>query len=433
MLLVYTHKITPRLKYTFKQVCTRILGIPVSFTTAVDKFIAHDSLKMSYTRQPLGNEIFVKAHDILFEQGIADIEIHIHHWDNSKCFFYNGDKSTIPFDIFASSFYLLSRYEEYLPQVKDAYGRFLAKESLAYKHNFLDQPVIDIWAYKFKETLKEHYPNYNFPDRSYSVKPIIDVPCAYNYKLKGILRTLGGTFKDLFSLNLRNLYERYAVLFGMKHDPFDTFKYIINKQKQYNFKFLMFFLIGDYSTYDKGINVNKKKYITLIKQMADYCRVGLKASYFATDDIDVLKKEKIKMETIINTSLTMSRQSFSRVNLPESYRNLVNLEIAEDYTMGYVNHIGFRAGTCTPFLFYDLDYEVQTPLRVNSFHLMDYVLISTQSLLDKKKVMNEIIQVIKQVNGEFVPVFHNYTFSNISRWKGFKELFNVILESVDEN
>ncbi|MEJ2113958.1 MAG: polysaccharide deacetylase family protein [Flavobacteriaceae bacterium] len=415
MLLVYTHKITPRLKYTFKQVCTRILGIPVSFTTTVEEFIAHDSLKMSYTRQPLGNEIFIKEHDILFEQGISDIDIHIHHWDNTKCFFYNGEKSTIPFDIFAASFYLLSRYEEYLPQVKDAYGRFLAKESLAYKNNFLDQPVVDIWAYKFKETLKVHYPNYNFPERSYSIKPIIDVPSAYNYKLKGILRTLGGTFKDLFSLNLRNLYERYAVLFGMKHDPYDTFKYIINKQKQYNFKFLMFFLIGDYSTYDKGINVNKKKYKTLIKQMADYCRVGLKASYFATDDIDVLKKEKVKLEAIINTSLTMSRQSFSRVNLPESYRNLVNLEIAEDYTMGYVNHIGFRAGTCTPFLFYDLDYEVQTPLRVNSFHIMDYVLISTQSLLDKKKVMNEIIQVIKQVNGEFVPVFHNYTFSNINR------------------
>ncbi|MEQ3796430.1 polysaccharide deacetylase family protein [Flavobacteriaceae bacterium MJ-SS4] len=433
MLLVYTHKITPRLKYTFKQVCTRILGIPLSFTTKIEEFIAHDSLKMSYTRLPLGNEIFVKGHDILFEQGITDIDIHIHHWDNTKCFFYNGDKSTMPFDIFASSFYLLSRYEEYLPQVKDAYGRFLATESLAFKNNFLDQPVVDIWAYKFKEVLQEHYPDFNFPERSYSVKPVIDVPSAYNYKLKGILRTLGGTFKDLLGLNLRDFYERYAVFFGVKHDPYDTFKYIINKQKQYNFKFLMFFLVGDYSTYDKGINVNKKKYVTLIKQMADYCRVGLKASYFATDDINVLKKEKVKMEAIINKPLTMSRHSFSRVNLPESYRNLVNLEIAEDYTMGYVNHIGFRAGTCTPFLFYDLDYEVQTPLRVNSFHIMDYVLISTQSLLDKKKVMNEIIQVIKQVNGEFVPVFHNYTFSNISRWKGFKELFNVILESVNED
>jgi len=109
MLLVYTHKITPRLKYTFKQICIRILGVPVSFTTTIEEFIAHDSLKMSYTRQPLGNEIFIRSHDLLFEQGIADIDIHMHHWENTKCFFYNGEKSSLPYDIFAASFYLLSR------------------------------------------------------------------------------------------------------------------------------------------------------------------------------------------------------------------------------------------------------------------------------------------------------------------------------------
>ena len=432
MLLVYTHKITPRLKYTFKQICTRILGIPVSFTATVEEFIAHDSLKMSYTKQPLSNEIFVRSHEILFEQGLSDVEIHVHDWDNTKGFFFNGNKSAVPFDIFAASFYLLSRYEEHLPQVKDDYGRFLASESIAYQNNFLHQPVVDIWAYKFREMLQEHYPDFNFPERTYSIKPIIDVPCAYNFRLKGIMRSIGGTFKDFFGFKFRRLYQRFVVLFGLKHDPYDTFKYIINKQKQSEFKFLFFFLIGDYSTYDKGINVHKKKFVSLIKQVADYCTVGLKASYFAIHDLSILKKEKLAMEAIINTSLIASRQSFSKLNLPESYRNLVELEILEDYTMGYVNQIGFRAGTCTPFLFYDLDYEVQTPLKINSYHLMDYTLISTQSLLDKKKVLNEIINTVKQVDGEFVPVFHNYTFSDTDRWKGFKELFNVILESAHE-
>jgi hypothetical protein len=432
MLLVYTHKITPRLKYTFKQICTRILGIPVSFTTTIETFIAHDSLKMSYTKQPLSNEVFMRSHDLLFEQGLEDVEIHVQDWDNTKCFFYNGEKSAVPFDIFAASFYLLSRYEEHLPHVKDGYGRFLATESIAYQHNFLHQPVVDIWAYKFRDILNDFYPEYNFPKRTYSIKPIIDVPSAYNYKLKGIMRTIGGTIRDFFEFKFKSLYQRFMVLFGLKQDPYDTFKYIINKQKQSRFKFLFFFLIGDYSTYDKAINVHKKKFVSLIKQVADYCKVGLKVSYFAIDDISILKNEKTRIESIINTSLAASRQSFSKLNLPESYRNLVELEIGEDYTMGYVNQIGFRAGTCTPFLFYDLDYEVQTPLKINSYHLMDYTLISTQSLLDKKKVLNEVINTIKQVDGEFIPIFHNYTFSGMDRWKGFKELFNIILESANE-
>ena len=139
------------------------------------------------------------------------------------------------------------------------------------------------------------------------------------------------------------------------------------------------------------------------------------------------------MEDIINTKLKASRQSFSKLNLPESYRNLIELEIFEDYTMGYVNQIGFRAGSCTPFLFYDLDYEIQTPLKIHSYHVMDYVLLKNESLLDKKKVLYEIINEVKQVKGEFIPIFHNYTFSEIERWKGFKELFNIILESGNED
>ena len=433
MLLVYTHKISPRLKYTFKHICTRVLGFNVSFTTKIEEFISYDSLKMSYTKQQLENEFFVKSHDILFEQGLSDIEIHVQDWGNTKGFFYTGDKSAIAFDIFASSFYLLSRYEEYLPHVKDHYGRFLATESIAYKYGFLEQPIVDIWAYKFNETLQNHFPEFNFPEKTYRIKPIIDVSSAYNFKLKGIMRTFGGALKDIFQFKFRRLYNRFAVISGFKHDPHDTFKYIIDKQKQSKYKFLFFFLIGDYSTYDKGINASKKKFIALIKHVADYCKVGLKTSFFAIDDKNTLKIEKLKMENILNSSLKASRQSFSKLNLPESYRNLIELEVQEDYTMGYANHIGFRAGSCTPFLFYDLDYEIQTPLKVYSYHLLDYSLLKTQSLLDKKKVLNEIINQIKQVNGEFIPVFHNDTFSDAQKWHGFKELFNIILESANED
>jgi len=433
MLLVYSHKITPRLKYTFKQVCTRILEIPVSFTTTIEEFIAHDSLKISYTKQPLSNELFIRSHDLLFEQGLSDVEIIVQDWDNTKCFFNTGEKSVIPFDIFAASFYLLSRYEEYLPHVKDKYGRFTVKDSLAFKNNFLHKPVVNIWAYKFKTILQKRFPNYNFISGSYSICPIIDVPMAYYFQQKGLMRAIGGTLNDVLKFKLKQLYQRYLVILGFKKDPYNTFKWIINKQKQTKNKFSVFFLIGDHSTYDKNININKRKFVSLIKSVSDYCRVGLKASYFALENFSSLKLEKTNMESIINTTLLASRNSFSKLNLPANYRNLIDLEIKEDYTMGYVNEIGFRAGTCTPFLFYDIDYEIQTPLMVHSYHLMDYALLQHTSLLDKKETLNKIINEIKRVNGTFTPVFHNYTFSNEERWQGFKELFTLILESTNED
>ncbi|WP_452222894.1 polysaccharide deacetylase family protein [Lacinutrix chionoecetis] len=432
MLLIYTHKITPRLRYTFKQICTRILEIPVSFTTKIEDFIAHDSLKISYTRQPLSNEIFVRSHELLFEQGISDVDIKVTDWERTKCFFPNGEQSALPFDIFAASFYLLSRYEEYLPHVKDEFGRFTAKESLAFNNGFLHQPVVDIWALKFKELLQEQFPDFHFPERSYKITPVIDVPSAYSYKLKGIMRTVGGTFRDLFRLRLKDIYKRFSVLFGFQNDPFDNFKYIINRQKQVKDKFIFFFLIGDFSTYDKNINAQKSKFISLIKQVGDYSKIGLKVSYFALDNIAILKTEKLRMEAIINQNLYASRQSYSKLNLPESYRNLVELEIPEDFTMGYINQIGFRAGTCTPFFFYDLDYEIQTPLRINSYHVLDNALLKHHSFLDKKMHLNRIIDEVKKVNGEFVPVFHNYTFGTDENWVHYKELFNIILDSANE-
>ncbi|WP_044404689.1 polysaccharide deacetylase family protein [Lacinutrix sp. Hel_I_90] len=432
MLLVYTHKITPRVKYIFKQICTRIIGVPVNFTTTIEEFIAHDSLKMSYTRQPLSHEIFVRSNELLFEQGLNDLDLKVSEWEETKCFFANGELSALPFDIFAASFYLLSRYEEYLPHVKDDYGRFTAEESLAFKSGFLNQPVVDIWAFKFRKILQDQYPDFVFPERQYKITPVIDVPSAYAFKLKGIMRTFGGTIRDLSMLKLKKVYQRYVVLFGLQNDPYDTFKYIINKQKQVVNKFVFFFLIGDFSTYDKNINAQKSAFQSLIKQIGDYSRIGLKASYFALESKAILKEEKLRMESIINQELEASRHSFSKLNLPESYRNLVELEIPEDYTMGYIKQIGFRAGTCTPFFFYDLDYEVQTPLRINTYHVLDYALLKHQSLLDKKMMLNRVINEVKKVNGEFVSVFHNYTFGTDETWQGYKELFNIILDSEHE-
>jgi hypothetical protein len=373
----------------------------------------------------------VRSNELLFEQGLSDLDINVQDWDNTKGFFAAGERSHLPFDIFAASFYLLSRYEEYMPHVKDEFGRFMAKQSLGYKNRFLNQPVVDIWAYKLRDALQVKFPDFVFKTRTYSIKPVIDVPMAFYFKQKGLLRTIGGTLNDIGRFKLKQLYQRYLVLMGFKRDPYDTFKWIIARQKQSEFKFMVLFLIGEYSTYDKNINTNKKQFISLIKSVADYCDVGIKASYFSLDNIKILKKEKQKMEAIINTDLKAVRNSFSKLNLPVSYRNLVELEIHQDFTMGYIDTLGFRAGTCTPFQFYDLDYEVQTPLQINPYHCLDFALLKYQSELDKMEHLQKLIDEVKAVNGTFIPVFHNYTFSDSIRWKGYRTLFNLILESAE--
>lgn len=425
MLLVYTHKITPRLTYIFKHFFTRILQIPVQFTTKVEEFVAHNDLKLSYTKQPLGNEFFIRSVDLLFEQGINDVEINITIWEDVECFFQSKQNASIPFDVFAASFYLLSRYEEYLPQVKDMYERFPAQESLAYKSGFLHKPLIDIWAYKFRLLLHEKFPEYRFKLRKFNFISTIDVDVAFSYKHKGFVRNTGGFFRDLFNFKLLEVWNRVMVILGINRDPFDTFDELLNFKKTYGIKTLFFFMVSDYTTFDKNISFRNSRYVSLIKSIADYAEVGLHASYFTMTNEVKLKREKQRLENIVNRTIERSRQHYLRIDLPETYQNLINLEVKQDYTMGYASHYGFRAGTCTPFYFYDLDYEIQTPLKVFPFAVMDVTLRDYLQLNNKSayEVIMQLADEVKKVEGTFITLFHNETLSNRGKWRRWKKLY----------
>ncbi len=430
MILVYTHKITPRLRYVFKHIFTRILQIPVEFTTTIEEFIAHNGLKMTYSKAPLGKEFFIRSNDLLFEQGVNDVDINVFTYEDVPCFFNAGSKSVLPFDIFAASFFLLSRYEEYLPHVRDTHERFTAEQSLAFKYRFLEKPVIDIWAYKLLDKLKERFPDYTYKDRAYTFISTIDVDNAYAYKYKSLVRTFGGFIKDFFSLRLKTFWDRFVILTNFRKDPYNTFQSILDLKKKYKVETLFFFLVADYTTFDTNVSASKNKFKLLIKSIGDYAKVGLHPSYYSMKDETLLKKEKERLEAITNMPMEKSRQHYLRFSLPETYQNLIDLEIKEDYSMGYASHVGFRASTCTPFYFYNLDFEIQTPLKIIPFALMDTTLNDYMELTPRQSLgkIRELKNQVKAVNGTFVTLFHNESLSNYLRWKGWSKVYESMLK-----
>ncbi len=432
MILIYTQKVTPRVRYIFKHIFTRILQIPINFTGKVEEFVAFNGPKFSYTNVALGKEFFVKSNELLFQQGIKDFEINVQKWEDIPCFFLTSEQSEVPFDIFAASFYLISRYEEYIPHIKDSHGRFSATKSIAFKNNFLEKPVVDIWAYKFLKKLKVKFPEYEHSIRKYKYISTIDVDNAFAYKHKSFVRTIGGFLKDTYKFKVFNIWDRFAVLFNIKKDPFDTFNDIIQYKKTHNVRTIFFFLIGDYTTFDTNVSASKRKFKLLIKDMVDYARVGLHPSYYTMNKGDLLKKEKERLESITNMPIKRSRQHFLRVSLPGTYQKLIDLEIEEDYSMGYASHTGFRASTCTPFYFYDLNFEIQTPLKIFSFALIDSTLNDYMKLTAKQSLgkIRDLKNEVKSVNGVFITVFHNESFSNYQRWKGWERLYNSMLKIV---
>jgi len=407
MLLVYTHKITKRFSYIMKHLFIHILGVEVGFTTKVEDFIKHKGPKITYTKQPLQNEFFVRANDLLFEQGINDIQLKMGDWDGIPCFFHTDDRSNLPYDIFSASFYLLSRYEEYLPHVKDELGRFPPETSIAVQQGFLEQPLVDLWAKKFLGILKERFPDVETSPKKYRFTPIIKVTTSHSYALRGFSRSVAGFFNDLANFKFQRLVERVAVWFNPEKDPYNNFQELIRIQKRFKAKTVFFFQFANYSRYDKNISVHRNKFRYLIKSVADYGKVQLSASMASSHDNAILKEEKERLSNLINRPVTGSRMRYNKVVVPTTYQNLVEAEFTDDYSMGYTHIMGFRAGTCTPFYFYDINLEVQQPIKVHPFVFSDHALLKFKNPQEVFERLDVFYRQLKEVGGDFLMVFSN--------------------------
>lgn len=433
MVLIYTHKITPRVTYTFDFILRQILGLEYRITDNKEDFQGANGPKINYSDEHFNDSIFIQPNGLLFENSIEEKNIFVTQWDNVKIFFQTNDNSILPFDLFAATFYLLSRYEEYLPFYADHHGRFEAKESLAYKNNFLYDPVIDQWAYLFADILKEKYPGIHIPKRSFNYISTIDIDNAYAFLFKGISRTLGATFRSLINLDLEDNFRRYRTL-ASKRDPYDTYDIFFDTHQKYGIKPIWFFLIGNGGKFNKNVSVDKQEYQNLIRSIAKKSEVGIHPSYKTGKDQSLMKDEIKNLEKIIDRKVTKSRQHYLKLHFNETYQHLLSSGITEDYTMGYATNMGFRAGTCTPFNFYDLQKEEVTPLKVFPFEIMDVTLNKNKgfNVTEAISSIESIIEKIKKVDGTFISIWHNEALSDHGHWKGWETVYREMLRFVFE-
>ena len=434
-MLVHVPRITDRVLYTFDLVFKQLLGLDFSLTSDVEKFTTYEGPKMVYGPYQLGDAPFQKAHELLFERHINDQETTSVDFEGVKGLFpVYGKGLLMPFDVFAASFYLVSRYEEYLPQVRDKYGRFQAESTWMFENGLLQKPLVDIWAIALKNRLIEIYPNLLFKERKFEFVPTYDVDAAWAYKHKGVYRTLGGFFKDLAEGNREGLRERHEVLRGKRKDPFDSFDFQFELQKTFKLKPIYFILCGEYDTNDKNISLRKDAFKSLIKRLGDYADVGIHPSFSSYLNLEKLQAEIDGLSEVLHRPLTKSRQHFLRMNLPRSYQKLIELDISDDYTMGFASQAGFRAGIADAFRFFDLENDMATNLWVHPFALMDgtmrdYLNLDVEASLDLAK---QLVDEVKAVGGTFIYLTHNETLGGEKRWVGWPEMYRQLLEYITQ-
>ncbi len=356
-MLFYSKEYHPRLNYVLDLISAEIFIEPGLRVSDRDYFLQYNGPKLNYSSERISaNEFFIQPHGLLDEKDIRIQSIHCFESAGKAAFFKTqGD---FPFDLFAALFYLLSRYEEYLPFTADRYGRFPHNESLAYKENFLEFPLINYWLEDFKTALKKKFPEQIFRLKDFKFIPTYDVDIAYSYKYKGLKRNLGGFCRSVIKGEWNYFLDRWDVLFNRKKDPFDSYEWLDSLHLYCRTRAYYFFLVAKRQTgVDRNISPDRKAMKSLIAYHAGGYTVGIHPSWQSGDEEAVLMEEVDLLTELTGAPVKYSRQHYIRMNLPKTYRQLIDVGIDKDFSMGYGSANGFRASIASSFFWYDLKAE----------------------------------------------------------------------------
>ena len=433
MILVFTNKITPRVKYIFKHIFTLRLGLEIEFTLDVNYFKEYDSFKMSYVDTQISDEFYINPSEILLSHKIEDLDIEVENLDGLPIFFSCKENPFFQFDIFGASFYLISRYEEYLLHLKDNFGRFNPCSSIAYKNRFLNKPIVDFWIKSFSEKFLDFYPNIKFRKNSFKLTTCLEVPCAFEFKGKGLIRTLGGIVRDFIRLDVYRLYKRVPVLLNLRKDPLDNYSSWIKLNKSNGIETTVFFLLSDFSRYDRNLSVFSNTFIEKIKDISDFCEVSLLSSFSSTENELLLKKEINTLQSIIHRPIKKTRQNLLKIDFPTTYRKFARLGFTDDFSLQYYDLPGFRASTSNPFYFFDLENEIETKLLLNPVSVSDRVLKIYKKPIVARQVLEEITRYVKEVDGIMTLVLNNSINSDYSTNFKWKNMFKKFFKSYGKN
>lgn len=430
-LIVHTEIRTPRLEYVVELLFSHLLHIPYRLCGMSEAWDLPAQARIYYGRsEPSGFAVWIPDSGLLRQEGIRRQQLRLFYVQDLPAYFRADEgKADLPFDLFSLVFYLVSRYEEYLPHRRDAHDRYPAGESLAFRDGFLEQPLVNQWANRLGQLLQRRAPELKIQVNHYQFRPTYDIDLAWAYLHRPGWRQLASGLRDLLSIRGRQLGERIRVLRHHQADPYDTFAWLKELHSAFRLEPAYFFLLADWSQYDRNISHRHPAMRRLIRDLDRGAQLGIHPSYQHGCHREGIVKEKQRLEEITGRPISRSRQHYLRLQLPQTYQHLLAAGLHQDYTMGFPDQVGFRASIALPFPWYDLSEERQTELIIHPFQAMDvtlrqYLALRPQEISDR---LAPLIRSAKEVGGVFCTLWHNSSLSPLGGWTGWRQAYHSLI------
>ncbi len=332
-------------------------------------------------------------------------------------------------DIFASAFFMLSRWEEFVIKKKDCHKRFPSELSLAQKNDFYYRPIVNEYVEMLWNMLIYLRINQQRKEKRFEIIPThdIDFLLQYNKNLSG-LKTIGGDIlkRRNISMSIKSLKNYVNYKTGKSKDPFDTFDFFMNISEKNNIKSRFYFIAGRKNEYDIHYDLQSSKTKKIIEKIQKRGHIiGIHGSYKSFDNLEILRAE-INNFKHLGIDIKEGRQHFLRFEQPKTWNILNDLNIKYDSTIGFTNDGGFRAGVC-------FEYHVFDIIRRKRLDLIERPLIAMETTIRKthegKEDFCDIFLLLKKTvekyKGQFVFLWHNSNL-NTFFWSEFIDFYRKI-------
>jgi hypothetical protein len=332
-------------------------------------------------------------------------------------------------DIFASSFFMLTRWEEYANKKKDDHGRFSGLESIAYKNGFLNRPVVNEYT-KLLSNMLLHLNICPEPEQ----KKFISIPTHdIDQPLWSDRSIIKRTLKDISSKKdpgflIDNIQTHIKSKINYKHDPYNTYDYLMNISEQNGLKSFFFFSSSRKSKFDIGYDINSNFIKSSIKRINDRGHfIGFHPGYYSYNDEKIWKNEYQQLSSAAD--FNSGRQHYLRFEVPSTWQIWENNGMEWDSTMTYHDKEGFRCGSCYEFSVFNILTRKNLNLKERPLIVMEGSFFQYQSLTYQEIIQKilDLKKIVKKYDGNFVFLWHNSSF-NVPGYENNKIIYEEIIK-----
>jgi hypothetical protein len=338
-------------------------------------------------------------------------------------------------DILSISFIVLSRYEEFHIDRRNALGNFEYKDSLAFFYDFIDYPIVDEYAILLRPYLRNFLPELEFTTNKYQIIPSHDIDEILRYEkdLIGFRRIVTDLLQPTkHSIKFSRINDYIKIILNKNKDPFyESIYTLLHDAQRLNLDSEFYFMTAKKSMRNRGYNIldfDMDKFVSLSKKGNH--KIGLHGGFGTRNNLELLRLEKIKLESATKFDISICRQHYLNFEIKETPYLMEENGILVDSSLGYNEKEGFRCGTCHEYSLWDFRNDCEFKLIERPLIVMDITLFKYKAY-SKKEAIDSIFKLNSRciaVGGKFTILWHNTYVKNFKEW--YDDVFIHSLESI---